>query len=144
MTNDRLLQIYLNDHLAGATAGMELAKRARSENAGSPFAAPLRKLTEAIVKDQGSLRALMQRLGVPVNPAKMAAAWAVEKIGRLKLNGSLLAYSPLSRVVEIESLLAGVEGKAAMWRALLVLADSDDRIPKAELERLLTRATRQR
>ena len=30
-----LLTIYLNDHLAGATAGVELARRAAGENKGS-------------------------------------------------------------------------------------------------------------
>lgn len=31
------LAIYLNDHLAGATAGLELARRARGRNAGTPL-----------------------------------------------------------------------------------------------------------
>jgi hypothetical protein len=33
--NRRLLAIYLNDHLAGATIGVELALRAARENTGS-------------------------------------------------------------------------------------------------------------
>ena len=30
--------IYLNDHLAGSTVGVELVRRAQSENDGSPWA----------------------------------------------------------------------------------------------------------
>ena len=40
----------------------------------------------------------------------MVAGWVAEKAGRLKLNGSLLTYSPLSRLVELEGLSLGVEG----------------------------------
>ena len=36
--------------------------------------------------------------------SKNAGAWALEKVGRLKLNGELTSYSPLSRVVELEGL----------------------------------------
>jgi hypothetical protein len=49
---------------------------------------------------------------------KPAAAWTVEKLGRLKLNGQLTGYSPLSRMVEIEMLYIGITGKMRMWRAL--------------------------
>jgi hypothetical protein len=42
----------------------------------------------------------------------------VEKLGRLKLNGQLTGYSPLSRMVEMEMLLIGITGKTGMWRAL--------------------------
>lgn len=49
---------------------------------------------------------------------KPVAAWAVEKLGRLKPNGQLTGYSPLSRMVEMEVLLIGITGKTGMWRAL--------------------------
>jgi hypothetical protein len=41
-----------------------------------------------------------------------------EKAARLKLNGHLLARSPLSSLEELEMLRLGVEGKAAGWRTL--------------------------
>jgi hypothetical protein len=66
-------------------------------------------------------------------------AWSAEKVGRLKLNGQLTGYSPLSRLEELEILSLGVEGKLAMWRAL-------DRagVPEADLEILIKRAQSQR
>jgi hypothetical protein len=43
------LDIYLNDHLAGATGGVELARRVRKSNAGErEFATPLGRLCEEI------------------------------------------------------------------------------------------------
>lgn len=49
-TSDGLLHVYLNDHLAGATAGMELAKRmAGSAQPGSESAAVLTRVTGEII-----------------------------------------------------------------------------------------------
>jgi hypothetical protein len=60
----------------------------------------------------------MRSHGVRPGRAKVAAAWLAEKAGRLKLNGELMRYSPLSRLVELDGLAAGIEAKRAMWLAL--------------------------
>ena len=39
-----LLAIYLQDHLAGSTPGVELARRAAAQNAGTPLARADRQL----------------------------------------------------------------------------------------------------
>ena len=144
MAENKLLGIYLNDHLAGATAGLELAKRALSNNSGTEYGRFVERLTRAIDEDRRALAGLMDRLGIPENRGKQAAAWVAEKAGRLKLNGQLTGYSPLSRLVEIEGLALGVEGKASLWRSLRQVAGSDPRIEIAELETLLARAEQQR
>jgi hypothetical protein len=138
-----LLQIYLNDHLAAATAGSELVRRALSENRGTTFEPVLQTLAQEIAQDRRTLLDLMARLGVPVRAWKTALAWAAEKMARLKLNGDLLRYSPLSRLLEIEALLLGVGGKASMWRVLRSLSDHDPRLDPAMLESLHGRADRQ-
>jgi hypothetical protein len=114
-----LLSIYLNDHLAGATAGLELARRVRDANReDETFGPPLAEICAEIEADRETLVSLMGRLGIRRDPLKPAAAWAVEKLGRLKLNGQLTGYSPLSRQVELEGLLIGIAGKEQMWKAL--------------------------
>jgi hypothetical protein len=120
MTMDRrLLGIYLNDHLAGATLGVELARRARASNADDPrFGEPLARVCSEIEVDRRTLEELMSRNGIRRGKLKPAAAWTAEKLGRLKLNGQLRGYSPLSRVLELESLLLGIHGKARMWGVL--------------------------
>ena len=112
--NDRakLLHIYLNDHLAGSVAGSELARRCRDENRGTPLAEFLDDLVRQIEEDQLALEAIMDAVGAARNPAKLAAAWLAEKVGRLKLNGQLLQYSDLSRLLELEGLGLGIHGKA--------------------------------
>jgi hypothetical protein len=56
---------------------------------------------------------------------KESAGWAAEKVGRLKLNGSLWRYSPLSRITELEALLLAADATAAMWRSLEELLGGD-------------------
>jgi len=116
---DKLLSIYLNDHLAGATVGVELARRLRASNDDEPyFGSPLAELCAEIEADRESLEEAMERLDISRSKVKPAAAWAGEKLGRLKLNGQLMGYSPLSRLVELELLLIGITGKLRMWKSL--------------------------
>ena len=60
----------------------------------------------------------MEELGVRRDPLKVKAGWLGEKLGRLKLNGQLRGYSPLSRVVELEGLVVGIGGKTELWATL--------------------------
>jgi hypothetical protein len=112
------LAIYLNDHLAGSVVGAELCKRARASNEGSELGKILAEICAEIEADQRTLRQLMERLQVAESRVKPAGAWLAEKLGRLKLNGQLHGYSPLSRVVELEGLAGGVVGKEMLWKAL--------------------------
>lgn len=141
--NRQLLGIYLNDHLAGAMGGLELARRALRNNRGTPLAADLERIVKEIEEDRVSLEGLMERLRISKSPVKAPVAWALEKVGRLKLNGRLLEYSPLSRVIELELLSSGVETKLAMWTALKRLAGEGVDLG-LDLEDLIARARRQR
>src|SRR6266540_6942323 len=116
--HQKRLSTYLNDHLAGSTAGLELAKRSASSNAGAPYGDFLAGLVKEIDEDRATLMDLMERLGVGKDRLKVSLGWAAEKVGRLKLNDQLIGYSPLSRLIELEGLLLGVSGKRALWMAL--------------------------
>lgn len=143
MLDQKLLSIYLNDHLAGSVTGVELARRTLSNNRGTRYGEFLEWLVKQIEDDRQSLVRLMERLGIRGDPVKQAGAWSLEKVGRLKLNGRLLGYSPLSRLVEIEALWMGVNGKLSMWRALVTVADQDPRLDAIWLLELDARAEEQ-
>jgi hypothetical protein len=140
---NRLLAIYVNDHLAGATVGTALAHRLADAHPDGDRGERLRRIATEIAEDRADLVAIMRRLRIPVDPLKTALAWLAEKAGRLKLNGRLLTRSPLSSVLELEALRLGVEGKAAGWRTLRTLAEHDTRLDAAELDGLLARAAEQ-
>jgi hypothetical protein len=138
----RLLAIYLNDHLAGATGGVELARRACSSNRGTKLGEALEEIRVEIEADRATLGRVMERLEVKRNGAKVAGAWAAEKLGRLKLNGRLRGYSPLSRLVELEMLHIGVTGKIQLWQALEETQSA--KLGQFDLPGLIERAESQR
>jgi hypothetical protein len=144
MDHEKYLRIYLQDHLAGSTAGLELARRTRGANEGTEYGPPLARIADEIEADRRHLQGIMEDLGFGGDRLKIAAAWGLEKAGRLKLNGNLTGYSPLSRVVELEGLLTGITGKWGLWVALLQVAPSEPRLDTALLERLRDRAEEQR
>ena len=106
--------IYLNDHLAGATLGVELVRRTRRENRDGELGAFLAWLEPQLVEDRAALLALIEKPSL----AKGSLAWLAEKAGRLKTNGHLVSYSPLSRLLELEGLASGIEAKLGLWLAL--------------------------
>jgi hypothetical protein len=136
------LATYLNDHLAGATTGRELAKRALANNRGTEFEPTLEWLVEQIVEDREALLGIMRAVGAPEDHLKKLAAFALERVGRLKPNNALFSYSPLSRLVEFEGLVLGVTGKLAVWRSLQQL--DDPRLARFDLEQLAQRSLEQR
>jgi hypothetical protein len=138
-----LLGIYLNDHLAGATAGTGLARRMTASGHLPDPSGVLPRLTSEIAQDRAALLEMMAALGIPVRSYKVCAAWIGEKAGRLKPNGHLRTRSDLSNLEELELLRLGVEGKAAGWRTLRVLADHDSRLAAARLDELIARASQQ-
>ncbi|MFE2140725.1 hypothetical protein ACFXA3_03035 [Streptomyces sp. NPDC059456] len=138
-----LLGIYLNDHLAGAGAGISLLKRVARAHRGSDAGPRLARLTEEVTEDRDSLREVMTSLGVPVHYARALLGVASAQAARLKGNGRLLARSPLSDVLELEAIRVGVEGKKELWRTLHTLARTEPRLDAEAMGRLLARAERQ-
>jgi hypothetical protein len=143
LSGHRMVGIYLNDHLAGATAGTELAHRMARSHKDREERSGLMRLAAEIGRDRAALLDMMASLGITVRGYKVGAAWIGEKAGRLKLNGRLLARSPVSDLEELELLRLGVEGKAAGWRTLRIQADRDTRLDARRLDELISRANSQ-
>jgi hypothetical protein len=142
VANDRLLAIYLNDHLAGSTIGRERCAHSRDRNRGTELGAFLERLLREIDEDRATLLRVMERVGAPRSAAKVVLGRLVERVGRLKPNGQVTGYSPLSRLVELEALSLGVEGKRLLW---VVLGDlTDPRLADVDFAALEERARAQR
>ncbi|MGI8515920.1 MAG: hypothetical protein ACR2NT_12490 [Acidimicrobiia bacterium] len=142
-SDSTLLGVYLNDHAAGAIGGIELARRIARSHCRSANAETLARIAADIADDRSALLAVMAKLGIPVRRYKGYVAWAAEKVSRLKFNGRLFSRSPLSGLLELEALLLGVRGKAALWRTLWALTDQDSRLDGEQLETLSGRARQQ-
>ena len=143
MTAEKRLRIYLNDHSSGALAGYEVAKRCLSNNEGTRLGEYLEQFVSELEEDRGELLRVMDALGLTRDKLKEGMGWAAEKAGRLKLNGQITGYSPLSRLVELEGLVIGVTGKRSLWRSLKEVAETDPRIAVVDLDLLEKRAQAQ-
>jgi hypothetical protein len=113
-----LLGIYLEDHWAAAGAGTSLAKRLAKNNEGTQWYPELRRIADEVEQEQQTLSRLRETCGRGGFSVKRLLAQTAERVGRLKLNGSLIGYSPLSRVLELEGLISGVKARRMLWRSL--------------------------
>jgi hypothetical protein len=141
--SDRYLRIYMNDHLALGVGWRELALRAARNNRGTELGGALERVAAGIDEDIGTFRSMMQRLGLTPSVVKPAAAAVGERLARLKLNGRVSGYSPLSRFVELDVLAIGIEGKKILWATLRDLAGLRDRLPDVDFDRMIERADEQ-
>ncbi len=143
MDQEGFLKIYVNDHLAIATGVSELAERCHGNNRSGELDSFLTSLQTALRQERSTLKDILSRLGGIEDPAKQAAAWFLEKVGRLKLNGRLLGYSDLSRLEELEALALGLQGKQAFWETLGEVGANDPRLAGLDFDRLREQARRQ-
>jgi hypothetical protein len=114
----RALSIYLQDHLAGATAGVRLARRCADTGGHSDSGRALSRVASEIEEDRETLVRLMDALGVRASAYKNAGAWIAESLARLKPNGRLRGEPSMQRLHELETLSLGIAGKIALWEAL--------------------------
>ena len=75
-------------------------------------------LARQIASDRDALDRVMQHLQARPSALKVTVVRAAEGFGRLKPNGKFFVRSPLSDVIELETLVVGVRGKEALWTAL--------------------------
>ena len=139
-----LLQIYLADHRAGAEAGMARCQRFARANADSALGDAARDVCRQIEEDARTLDEVIDRLGCRPSPWKNRIARAGELLGRLKLNGRVWGYSPLSRVVELELLVAGILAKESLWQSLAVVQQRRSELSGFDFDALQHRAMQQR
>jgi hypothetical protein len=135
-----LLPIYLQDHLALSLGGIRLARRCRDENKGTPLGAALRRMVPELEEDRETLRRVASALGGGPSAVKDVAAALGELAGRLKPNGRLLGYSELSRLWELEALMAGSDARRGLWTVLVRLARRVPALREFDLAALEERA----
>ncbi|WP_328333507.1 DUF892 family protein [Kribbella sp. NBC_00382] len=143
MIDEARLATYLQDHYAGSSAGIELFKRAADQQTDPVVRTALAKMVQEVEEERTALERYLAAVGAKPDQLKNAGAWMAEKLARLKPNGEILRRSPLSDLVELETLRIAVEGKAAGFRILRSLADDEPGFDAAELDSLLTQVAQQ-
>jgi hypothetical protein len=116
-----VLTTYLNDHLAGSVAALELLDLLLS-TAPDGEHEPYIRLRGEVEEDQRVLRDLIERLGGKESRVRKAAAWLTEKLGRAKFRFDDEGDGELRTMEALEALGLGIQGKLALWRALEAVA----------------------
>ncbi len=133
---------YLNDHLAGSVAALEILEHLESE---APKLTPdLAELRTSIEADRQELKALMDRLGISESRIRKVGGWLAEKLTEFKLNVDDPSDGALRRFESLEALALGIEGKRALWWALNTAAESAAELRGPDYARLVKRAEEQR
>jgi hypothetical protein len=128
------LTIYLNDHLAGSVAALELLDHMIRLEQGKPREGPLARIRSEVEEDQKTLQALLQGIGGKESRVRQAAAWLTEKLGRAKLLLDAAESGELQVLESLEALALGIQGKAGLWRALAATSMTVNRLDYAGLE----------
>lgn len=138
-----LLEIYLDDHWAGAAAGRSLAKRLYDNNGDTNWRDEFAKLVEQIEEDDQTLAEIRDNFGLDGGKIKRILALTAERVSRLKPNGRLITYSPLSRLLECEAMEAGISAKRRLWAGLHEGCADRPELDQYDLEKLMSRADAQ-
>jgi hypothetical protein len=137
------IDVYLNDHLAGATAGRDLAKQAAERHDGE-LGEFFARLADEIGGDYQTLSSLVDQMGAQGSGAKEAVAKAGSWISEAKFSGDSMDDPQFGTFLTLETLSIGVEGKRCMWKALKVVKGEYPELSSVDVDTLIERAQSQR
>lgn len=137
------LTTYLNDHLAGSVAAIELLDHLREFSKGTERERLFTALQSEIEEDRTVLKGLLHELGGKESRVRNAAAWLTEKLGEAKLKLDDSGSGELRLLEALESLGLGILGKAGLWRALEMAREAVPALRTLDFVRLKSRAMAQ-
>lgn len=139
MTDD-ILRTYLNDHLAGATAAIELLQHLTKYRSGSDAQQRYVQLSQEIEEDRQVLQDILARLGGTESPVRKAAGWLSSKLGQVKMVLDDTGDDQLRVLEALEALSLGIQGKLLLWGAMATAASRVPLLQSVDFGRLQQRA----
>jgi hypothetical protein len=139
----KAIHTYLNDHLAGSVAALELLDHLADLHPEPDRKQFFTALYAEVQEDQRVLQRLLGQVGGEESTVRKAAAWLTEKLGQAKLRLDDLGDGQLRVFEALETLALGIQGKLALWRALAAVADRVPQFRGVDFTRLEQRAVQQ-
>jgi hypothetical protein len=136
------LATYLHDHLAGSRFAIELLKSLQEQYKDQTLGEFARVLRLEVTADQVTLQKIIDSVGGANLDLKEAAGWFAEKAAQLKLREDH-AVGGIGTFEALETLVLGIRGKLALWRALPIARKVDPRIPNLDFDKLAASAEEQ-
>jgi hypothetical protein len=137
----RHLAVYLNDHLAGASAAFEVLDVLADVRGLENWVGHIR---DEIAEDRRELENLMTKLQIGRGTVRQAAGWLSGRIAELKTRLDDRKGGDLQRLELLETLSLGIEGKRSMWASLQSASAYDTALNGPDYPRLVARALEQR
>ncbi len=138
----KTIEIYLNDHFAGATTAIELIDDMLEHGQDPQLSSFLRQLRAELEEDFELLERIARLLGVEHQRLKQLAADLGESLARAKLvRGGV--PPELSLLLDLETLSVGIWGRTRLWRSLAVADRMGEQLEGIELAELEARGQRQ-
>jgi hypothetical protein len=137
------LATYLNDHLAGATGAISLLDHLIETTQianGKEFFTTIRAEVWA---DRQTLHDLLQRCGGELSGLRQVGGWIGERVNRFKLLLDDPNKNSLHLLEPLEILSLGIQGKAALWRALAAAQSGLSELAGVDFAALESRANDQ-
>jgi len=131
------LHTYLNDHLAGSVAAIELLDDLIEHHSEDRFGKIFRDLRDEIEADQETLRNLIRKLGAKESAVRKAGAWLAEKFSRVKIGD---ADDSAELLQALEGLALGISGKQLLWRSLAAIEANFPALQGSDFSELKKRA----
>ena len=135
------LTTYLNDHLAGAQAALEILDLLRRLDGSTVW----EEIDREIRTDREELEELVRSANSRPSTLRRAAAWTAEKLAELKIHVDDPSSGGAFRRLElIEALALGIDGKRALWTALQTASERMPELKSLDYDILIARAEEQR
>ncbi len=135
------LATYLHDHLAGSNLATEILRDLQEQHPAEPLGQFAAALLIELEEERQVLQQIIDRVGAESSTLKEATAWVSEKVSRFKLRRA--SSGEVGIFEALEALSLGILGRAALWRALSVIAPTDARVRGMNFDALLARAQAQ-
>lgn len=140
----KALDIYLNDHLGGSRAGLQLLESLIESAPDAKSRDVLGGLRAEIAADRDVLEEIIRRVSGGPSLVREVGGWVGEKVTQLKLMIDDPSNGSLHRFEALELLGLGIEGKSSLWRALSVVASAVPDLAGINFADLVRRAADQR
>lgn len=138
------LSTYLNDHLAGSVAALEIVEHLLTEATAAHLKSFFAQLKTDIEADREELVNFMNRLDVSQSRIRKASVWIAEQFMEAKIEMDDDDRGMLRRLERLEVLSLGIEGKLRLWLALDAASVHDTSLRGLDYARLAQRARDQR
>lgn len=118
MLDRETLAVYLNDHLAGSVAALQMMDRLCEVHEDEANRSVIATLREAVASDQRILQNLLVSIGATESVIAKALAWVGEHASRVKLSVERQDDAGVMFFEAIEALALGFHGRQALWHML--------------------------